>query len=430
MIRSRLRMRGSKSLTIEQYGEIWMSLRNSRVAIIGDSIAAANSFDAGAGVGTKKLGKGMLNWAAYLGRQRWTFDPEDNFGVSGDDTGQVLARTDAALATSTAGTFVVDCMTNDDSSGITVAQSKINYNAIISKIVNSGRLCILIPPRPRDITASGLTMTAAAYLRHVQRRQWILGLQDLSRKIIVIDVWKYFADPSSTNGAPVSGSTYDGGVHPNVAGGYLTGLAFAEVAGLGREAGIFPYYDVLCEQNTDLYDATNNPTGAINSNPMLIGGASVATGYTNGTGGGLTNTASKVASGNRIWQQIALSGAATSSADVHALYQTLPSGSLTVGDVLQGYCDLEVDSCSNIAHIGLSILDTTTFTYIAGDLMDSSDSNAMSMYNVAHSGVLRTSKFTVPVTTTVRAGIKCRSINTLTAAATFRVCAMAFRKAT
>lgn len=398
---------------------------NNKVAVVGDSVANANSYtDANV---NKILAKGTLANAAYLGRQRWTFDPEDNFGVPGDDTAQVLARIDSVLASSTCAMIVLDCGTNDEGHGLSVAQTKANYSAIINAIVNAGRMVTIIPPRPRDITTPSYTMTATQYLRFVQRRQWMLGLADPSRGILVCDVWRYFADPSSTNGAPVANSTYDGGLHPNQYGGYLCGLALAELFGLGRADGIYPFIDVLCGQNTDLYDATNNPTGCLNTNPMLIGGATIATGYTNGTGGGLTNTATKVTSGNRVWQQIALTGTATSSADVWACYQTLTAGNIAVGDVVEGYCDLEVDSAAGVSHIGLSLIDSTGFVKTAGGMADTSDINSFTYPVFAHSGVLKTPKFVLP-TTTIRAGIKARSINTVTAAATFRVGAMSFRK--
>jgi hypothetical protein len=404
---------------------------NHQVAVLGDSIPYGNSFQlTGSGVYTRQYVQGYANWAAFLGRQRWTLDHEDNFGVAGNTTAEVLARTDAALAATTAGTVILDCLTNDEPNGISLAQSKLNYQAIIDKIILSGRIAVLITPRPRDITASGLTMTATQFRAHCARRDWVLGLNAPGQGIYVVDMWRYLADPSSTNGAMRTNYSYDG-VHPGAIGGYWGGKALAELFGEGRGPGLFPFRDVLVAQNTDVWNASYT-RGCVNSNPMLAGGTTAATGYTVGGGSGVTVTGSKVTSGDRSdVQQCVLSGTASAGADVYDFYQTITAGNLSVGDVVRAYADIEYDAAiTGISSHGLTLIDTTGFNDGAGFLSDSTSVNnqAVALPNVAVSGVMRTPRLTL-THTTLRAGMKARTINGAAVALTYRMKAMSVRKA-
>jgi len=400
---------------------------NTRVAVIGDSIAYGNGFTTNA-TNIKLYAKGYLNWAAFLGRQRWTFDNTDNFGVAGDNTNDVLARIDAALALTTAGTIVLDCLTNDGPNGVSLAQSYANYATLVSKILAAGRVCVCITPRPRDITASGLTMTAAQYRDHLARRDYVLGLNDPSRGIYSVDMWRYLADPASTNGAMKSGYTYDG-LHPGLLGGYWGGVALAELFGTGRGPGLFAFRDVLVGQNTDVWNATY-PRGCVNSNPMMQGGASAATGYTVAGGSGVTATGSKVtsSSGRTDVQQIVLGGTASGNADVYDFYQTITAGNLTVGDTVEAYAEIEYDGITGLTSHGLVLVDTTGFTNLVGCLVDSTDINTQGAVAIpACSGVMRTPRLVLQ-NTTLRAGMKGRAVNTVAVSGTYRMGAMSVRK--
>lgn len=403
---------------------------NNRVAVIGDSIAYGNGFAASAN-NVKLYAKGYINWAAFLGRQRWRFNNDRNFGVAGDTTAEVLARLPAALAASDAAVWVVDCLTNDEPNGISLAQSKINYQTIISKIQDAGRIVTCIAPRPRDITASGLTMTAAQYRKHEARRDWVMGLHNPDNALLCVDMSRYLANPASTNGAMKAGFSYDG-VHPGLLGGYWGGLALAELFGLGRDPGLFPFVDVLIDQNTDLFHA-DNPNGAVNNNPMLQGGATIAVGYTAGGGSGITATASKVSptGGRSDSQQIVLSGTATGNTDVYECHQTLPSANLTNGDVIEAYAEVEYDNMSGVAAHSLVLVNTTGFTDVASALADSTDINGIaSVFPNGISGVLRTPKLTVNNNTTIRMGMKSRLINGQAVAGQYRIGSMFARKVT
>lgn len=403
------------------------SPRNNAVAVLGDSIAYGNGFSSSP-TNIKTYAKGYVNWARFLSRQRFSFDNSDNFGIPGDNSSDVLRRTPGALISTSASTIIIDCMTNDEPNGVSFAQSKINYQSIINLVIGAGRIAILIVPRPRDITASGLTMTAAQYRQHLARCDWVRGLSDPARGIHVVDMWRYQADPASSNGAMRSGYSYDG-LHPGVTGGYWGGLALAELFGIGRNPGLFKFFDVMVGQNTDIWNA-DYPRGCVNSNPMLQGGASSATGYTVGGGSGVTVTPTKQSPGNGRTdvQQCVLSGTASANADVYDFYQTISAGNLAAGDVVEAYAELEYDSLSGYTSHGLILVDTTGFTNIAADMVDSTDINAMAFtLPGAITGVMRTPKLTLQ-NTTLRAGMKGRSINGQAVSGTYRINAMAVRK--
>ena len=400
---------------------------NTRVAVIGDSIAYGNGF-ASSPTNVKLYAKGYLNWAAFLGRQRWTFDNGDNFGVAGDNTNDVLARIDAALAATTAGTIILDCLTNDGPNGVSLAQSYVNYATLVAKVQAAGRVCVCVTPRPRDITASGLTMTAAQYRDHLARRDYVLGLNNPAAGVYSVDMWRYLADPASTNGAMKAGYTYDG-LHPGLLGGYWGGVALAELFGTARGPGLFQFRDVLVGQNTDVWNASY-PRGCVNSNPMMQGGSTAATGYTVAGGSGITSTGSKVTStgGRADVQQIVLGGTASANADVYDFYQTITAGNLAVGDVVEAYAEVEYDGITGLTSHGLVLVDTTGFTNIVGYLVDSTDINTQGAVAIpACSGVMRTPRLTLQ-NTTLRAGFKGRTVNTVAVTGTYRVGATAVRK--
>lgn len=401
-------------------------LRNRRVAVIGDSIASHNSI---VGSGNRRtMAYGYLPWAAYLGRQRFSFGADSNYGIPGQTTAEVLPRVRGMLSVDDASLIVIDCLTNDGANGLSVAQSKANYNAIVDQILADGRTVICIAPRPRDKTAPGLTMSAGMVLAHLQRRDFVLGLHNPVRGIYVVDTWEYLADRTSTNMAMIAGVQYDG-LHPTQLGAYYDGLAIANLLGMGRAPGLFSFVDKLPQSASDAYDAVNNPTGPLNTNPMMTGGTTNATGYSANVGGAaLTATLSKVNSGNAIWQQVVLSGTASSGTTVYPVYQNpVPTSNLAVGDVVEGLCDFEMDAgLTGLSSLGLTITDNTSFAR-SMCFDTTTEINAKPLPGVAHTGIMRTPRF-VLTSTGLRFGIAANAINGAAVAATFRVGAMVLRK--
>lgn len=398
---------------------------NDRVAVVGSSSPAHNSIVSA--TSRRAMAYGALVWAAYLSRQRFHFSVDDNYGVPGDNSGDVLRRIDRVLAATDAATIVLDFMSNDGTNGLTLQQSKNNYLTIVQKIRDAGRLAVCLTPRPRNKTVSENTLTAAQMAGHLWRRDFIMGLNNPRSGVHVVDAWDYLSDRSTTDMAVLSGMSYDG-LHGAQMGEYWVGYALSKLFGLGREPGLFPFVDVLAMSAADLFSASDNPRGSVNNNPMLVGGATTATGWAKLDGQGLSTTLSKVTSGNKIWQQCVMSGTATGTGLIWPFYQSpMPGANLSAGDRLEGFCDFEMDAgLTGISGLGLAIMDNVTFG--RSMIFDTTtDIAALSMPGVAHSGVMRVPRFTVGPNA-IRGGIAAVPVNGAAASATFRVGACSFRK--
>lgn len=403
--------------------------KNNKVAVFGDSIASHASLINGAApnINRRTMAHGYVPWAAFLSRQRFWFDPDWNGGVPGNTTTEALARLAAFLKTNDCGTVILDVGTNDGANSVTVAQTKINIALMINMIRNDGRLVVLWTPRPRDKTAVGLTMTDVLVRNHIQRRDHYLSLHNPGNGIYVLDSWDFLGDRSSSNFAMIAGVHYDG-LHPNQMGAYLDGLLLAKLFGIDRDPGLFPFVDVLPLSVMDNYSAADNPRGALNANPMMTGGSTNATSYSAINGQGMTTTLSKVASGNKVWQQGVIAGTITGTGLIWPVAQNpISAANLAVGDVIEGFCDFELDAGqTGIAGIGLALMDNTSFAR-AMCLDSTTEINTSLFPNVAVKGVMRLPRFTL-TSTGVRGGIACSGVNGATANLTFRVGAMAFRK--
>lgn len=398
---------------------------NNRIMVVGDSLASHSSEITAPH--KRILSHSYPGWAAYLSRQRFHFPATSNYGIPGNNSDDVLARIDSILSTDDAGVVVLDFETNDAANGVPLSRSKTNYTTVVAKVLAAGRIAVCIVPRPRDITASGLTMTAAQANSNLNRADFIRGQHNPTAGVFVVDPTPYLADRASTNMAMLAGMAYDG-VHNTQLGGYWVGYALATLFGMGRGPGLFPFVDVLATSTVDVYDATNNPRGAVNANPMMLGGTTNATSWTSNVSNGVVATLSKVVVGAATWQQIVLSGTATGTGIVFPVYQNaVTPANLTIGDVVEGFCDFEQDAgLTGLSGCGLNVTDNTTFARSMA--FDSTTTiNATPLPGIAHSGVMRTPTFTL-TSTGIRFGIACTAINTATISSTCRVGAMALRK--
>lgn len=398
---------------------------NNRVMVVGDSIASHNSETTAPH--KRYLSHGAVVWAAYLSRQRFHFPATSNYGIAGNNTDDVLARFDPILAGDDAGVVILDCLTNDGPNGVPLSRSKTNYSTLVGKILAAGRIAVCIVPRPRDITASGLTLTAAQASAHLNRADYVRGLHNPTAGVFVVDPTPYLADRTSTNMAMLAGMAYDG-LHNTQTGGYWSGYALATLFGMGRGPGLFPFVDVLATSTLDTFDSTNNARGAVNSNPMLLGGASAATGYSANVSLGITSTLSKVVVGAATWQQMVLGGTASGTGIVFPVYQNpVTAANLTIGDTVEGFCDFEQDAgLTGLSGLGLNVTDNTTFARSMA--FDSTSAiNTSPLPGIAHSGVMRTPPLTL-TSTGLRFGIACTGINGAAVSSTTRVGAMALRK--
>lgn len=399
---------------------------NRTVAVLGDSITQHNTLNGNAGAnsngtwnasnyGNRYISFGYMSWLRYLSRNAFDFDGNSNFGVVGDTTAQILARTPGALAASSAATFFLMAGVNDrGAAALTLAQSQANLAAIVQLVLNAGRILVLmVPTCAGDSNNTGNRFSASQLLIHQQFRRSILETYSATPGIVVVDTWAAYADPTSLLGDNIVGKTYDG-LHPSPDGAFrLASQALPVVQTL------FPPRSFLPASASDIYDVTNNPQGARSLNPMFTGtggapgtqgSGPVATSWlgTNGSETGHTRVYSQpvtnsfngqnYAGGNsKTWQQCVFSGTPTSTQDVSFLYQAV-SG-FSIGNTLRAQAEIEVDAgCTGIIALFLRVYNSSDFS-IGG--VDMHYSGTQLYYpSVAHSGTLLTPPILLPGPTT------------------------------
>ena len=399
---------------------------NSTVAVIGDSQGQHNASVTGGF--RRTLAYGAAVWMGILSRQRVSFDPSDCWAVAAQDTAQILNGNPgvisslpsviASYGSNVPGIFVVDAGTNDIPHGLTLAQSQANVLNIISLIRATGAVVLWILPTPRDITAAGFTMTTAQGSQFVRLVDWMKTVHSPTNGIWMVDSWEGLADPASTNMAMLSTVQYDG-LHRNQYGQYLVGLALARIVGLGRADGILPYTDVLRPARSpfNAYDPINYPGGFLNLNPTMQGsGGGVSTSWTgNDSSTGLVTTKSKTTllTGETA-QQLAIAGTPANQNFGYFYQNPLTASNLAVGDVVEGFCDFEMDAgLTGLNCLGLILQDNTSFLW-SMTLDQSSDIIDQPMPPVAWQGVLRLPRFTL-TSTGVRFGLGWKARSSLPA---------------
>jgi len=412
--------------------------KNTNVMLFGDSQGQHNASVAGGY--RRSLAYGAVNWAAYLSRQRVNFQPTDCWAVFGMDTGQILngvsgqiTAVGSAIASyggNVPGIAVVDCGTNDVPHGLTLAQSKINIQGIIAQIRGAGSLVFWLCPRPRDISDATYGMTATQARNYNQLIDYIKSLHAPANGIWIVDTWEDLLNPTDANMAMITAATYDK-LHIDQYGAYLNGLRLAKLWGLGEADGsIIPFVDALRPGRSvfNAYNATDYPAGFLNANPQMAG--SPASSWTVNPGStGIASSLSKVTGLlGQSMQQVVLSGTPANQNFWYYYQNPITAANLAIGDVVEGFCDFEMDAGSaGLNCLGLVLQDNTSFIWsMAFD--QSSDILDRPLPGVAHQGVMRLPRFTL-TSTGVRFGIGCKARSSLPAVgATFRVGTMFLKK--
>lgn len=341
---------------------------NNKVAILTDSRGAVNSSP------TSFSNRGFLTWARMLTGQRARFDHSLNFGVNGDTSEQVLARTDAALAATDAAIFVILCGTNDGAwpgtfPGQTSAQRSIAaYTGIRDRVLAQGRICLFVAETPRGDTAFPALVRAANSRGAMQQmRQWLRD-QVATPGCYVADAWADLGAPGVTDGTAIVGRLYDG-LHPSSLGAYFIGKAVAAILN-----HLLPPVSVAPVTNSEIRTA-DNPKGWINSNPMLAGtgGApapgtgQLADGWSLRGTAGLTYAFSKVTIAGREWQRVAVTGNTAAGYQEGFIRQVIAANTFVAGSMVQGAGEIEWDQVAGVRRISLAMFNETSYVQI-GDM--------------------------------------------------------------
>lgn len=246
---------------------------NYDIALFGDSISDQQS-DANI-----TYARGYLAQAQAILGQRFSFTNSLNFGVFGNDTGQMLARVSAVIAARPARVLFKGGI-NDPTNGLTPAQTVANIRAIIDALNGAGIAVDIIPILPRSYNTTAAMRAhyafANAHIRAERNRR--------PRQLFgVVNIDGVVGDKGSSTWAPRAGtmaaepSADFGQLHLLGYGGQILGMAVAEYY-----RDIFPGYDDWDWSPANTLDVANgNIYGSVFTNPAMLGSiANTGTGVT------------------------------------------------------------------------------------------------------------------------------------------------------
>jgi len=382
---------------------------------------------------TRHHSYGLSHHARAVGRQSFDLPVETNLAVGGSTTADVLARIDASIATwkTYSVNFVMLFMSrNDRPAGMTVAQSVANMLEIEVRIRRAGILVIWmtdIPPTDAAATGAPVFTTNQVAEHHAcinwqRSRRYVPG-------VYVCDLGQWGWLTTSTLGYATVGWLSDH-THPSQEAATIYGRQLAVLL-----ATIFPTINLRPYVNASaVYNATYNPGGIINSNPMTLGtGGSITASTGTCTGDvadnhtvqhisctGVTTTLTKEDIVNsdgvtQTWQTLVISATNPTDASPSVEFQNnVGVANLTAGDIVEAFCEYDAPAGNTgYAYIffGLRLAHTSSSVIIVAD--DGGLATGETAFvgdALAHPNyLLRTPKLTIP------SGV---TLNTLRARAT------------
>ena len=370
-------------------------------------------------------------------RLGWPFEVAGIFGVSGENSTQILARVDSQVTPLAPKYCLVLAGTNDvTDDAIPVETTILNLSAIYEKLNKAGIIPIKATIPPRNVASSGMSAGRKKKIFAINR--WIRE-SSKSYENRVVDFFKAVANPATGEwiaageyGA-LSNSTSDG-IHPTDYGADLMALEIVSrftgiVSNNTVSGGSGASYDIM-------YDATNGADvngniiqngGFLGTGGTLAGSAtgSLATSWVvqngvvpSGAGEGAgAVTLSKVARTGQFgeWQQITISGgdagntAGRLSMNVRDVVSqngvALSADTWQPGDQVYAQCAFETDASGWGGASGTSdcLLAMELECWNAGTLlMTKWAQNAAASSNRSRmpSGIMRTPIATIPAGTT------------------------------
>jgi lysophospholipase L1-like esterase len=392
---------------------------NRYLAAIGDS-RIANTYDRTNAPYYYYEGQGIPAWISYRSNQTIFTPPQLTFGVGGDTTLDVLNRLPTAINTilqNGCNTALVLCGTNDRNSGndFTMQQSIDNMSNIIGSLLGAGIWPILLAEMPRgDAVNTSQRLTSPQLDYHLGFRDWMrYSAPSLFPGLTVVDCWPTLALYSSATGDAISGVLIDG-LHQNLLGARI--IADTVIPVIQQR---FPTPGLLPTSAAGIFNATNNPRGWINSNPVMTGSIGVAAGFAGNSatgwtctrnstaiaaGGTNTMNVSKIVRTNSELIQLSWTNLITTSTSgaEWVVYQDILAN-CTTGDILEAIGPVEVDA----GHVGicratLSVQFNNTGATDAIAL-DRRDATSLFPNDLNYVGIQRTPQCPVPaIRTTAR----------------------------
>lgn len=324
---------------------------NRIVSFYGDSRVSNGILVAGTNYSI--TARSIIGWARDLAKQSFIFDIGNVHAFGGANSEQVLALLRADIDADPAGTVAVLCGTNDRATPYQWAASRTidALEAIEALILDRGKLCLWLTEMPRG---GSNALSGADLAAHLSVVRWLNGRRAVPG-VHVVDTFTPLTDLASATAAPLTNMMGSDGLHPAPIGAYTAGLAIK-----AKMDTLFSSNPELALGAADLYDATNNPRGSLNANPMMTGtggtvnnGAATVTNngaaanwtidFLNATG--LSCTLAKVSSGGKDWQQFTLSGTPTAASPSIRIASTASiSSSIALGDLIEQTGEAEINA--------------------------------------------------------------------------------------
>lgn len=355
---------------------------NRDIAVLGDSISNQNHNTPFTGLQARSIG--FMAQARALAMGRFNFTPDLNFGVGGDTAALILARTGpASLASLVARRPARICLligTNDLGQDVAKTTVWANIVTILDYLNSNGIPVDIVPILPRTNSITTARRNGALWINQKMLAERTNRLQ---RLYAVLPLQEAIIDRASATGDAVTGAILDG-LHPAMYGAALMGQVAASY--YSTMFSEIPFLGGLSQ--VDIYDATNNPLGAINSNIVMIGtGGTAGTGATGNvataftaqraSGSALTLTCSKTTltdtNGGAV-QDIVIGGTGGVAFEAGSLSGgsaiTVPVG-LSVGQKIYAEADVETIGMSSTFK-GVSLTCNSSISGEANDLRTSS----------------------------------------------------------
>ena len=367
---------------------------NPKIVALGDSITGYNITATASEQSYSAFG--FLAWAQVLMQGKIAFSLADNLGVSGDRIDQALDRLGSVFALNP-GYCVVLVGTNDLAQSVPVQTMCEKMSALVTRLIENNITPVLLTVTPR----TGLTATQRA--NHMQFNAWLRATFALNPNVILVDPFRFLADPTNANSDPASGMTTDG-VHPTQTMAYIIGREISNALDV-----VLPRRPRFWAGNADTYDATNNPRGNFLVNSGFTATTTPGTGLTGTTGTSWTSTRTSGTGSATIAVQdrtdgvpgkeiiLTINVTGQTSTEEWKIRQSVAAGASTyaTGDVMFGACEIDVSASVNLKWMFLYLDDNNGVSVVNTARALSSASNAMPAS--AWAGALKTPA--IPVAT-------------------------------
>lgn len=245
-------------------------------ALLGDSIASANTSAVGGNVYYRQTG--WLCWA--MARLGWPADMQvsDNYAIGGTTTDVMVANQLPALraghAVNNYERVFISSGTNDSNAGRSFSDWTNDTLRLIAGICEMGIVPAHIGVLPKG-TSGGMTDAKRQNLRF---NDWLANYAAKTGCLEFLQgCHESVADNSTSNGYIIAGCS-DDQLHPNDLGGFNIG---EQIYQYYKSMGL-PSALQFSQSQADQYNATYNTSGVIfdSPNPLLTGGTTAPTGMT------------------------------------------------------------------------------------------------------------------------------------------------------